>query len=203
MQLRGTFAIARRGLTLAAAAVVLIFGGERKAHADLLAAYVQGHGGLSSAQVDGVTGQRPGNAAALGLQAGVRLLGLEAYGDYTSFGNGAAIQRGILGLRLGFSLHDTRLELRGGGGLINEYGGALAGPVGAANRMGVVGRIGVDLEKRLSEALLLGVGVTAESFALDNNAEQFQIVGGVPQRGGWIRGSDIFASLHLKFEIGI
>lgn len=207
MQFTASSFIARLRVLGPAAAVFLvtILAGERAARADLLAAYLQGHGGISSVQVDGVAGQRPGSAPALGFQAGVRLLGLEVYGDYTSFGSGAAVQRGILGLRLGFGVRDTRLELRAGGGLIGEYGGALVGPVAAANRIGVVGRVGVDLEKRLSEALLLGFGVTAESFTLDNsdNVAGIDMGGGGLQRHGWIRGSDIFASLHLKFEVGI
>ena len=207
MRFKASSVIARPGVLGAAVALFLltVMGGARVARADLVAAYLQGHGGISSVQVDGVTGQRPGSATALGFQAGVRLLGLEVYGDHTSFGSGAAVQRGILGLRLGFGLRDTRLELRAGGGLIGEYGGALVGPVAAANRIGVVGRVGVDLEKRLSEALLLGFGVTAETFTLDNsdNVAGIGMGGGALQRDGWIRGSDIFASLHLKFELGI
>ena len=54
--------MARRGRMVAAAAVLaLAIGAARGARADLLAAYVQGHGGLSSVQVDGVAGPRPGN----------------------------------------------------------------------------------------------------------------------------------------------
>lgn len=98
-----------------AAAVAAFLWVEGRARADLLAAFVQGHGGVSSVHVDGLAGQAEGGAPALGFQAGVRLLGLEAYGDYTSFGGGAAVQRGVLGLRLGFDVRNTRLELRAGG----------------------------------------------------------------------------------------
>lgn len=192
---------ARGGVALAVVLVVSLIGGRREARADLIAAFVQGHGGISSVQVDGSAAERPGSAPAVGVQAGARLLGLEAYGDYTSFGGGAAIQRAILGLRLGFEIRDTRLELRAGGGLISEYGGALVGPLSAPNRMGVVARLGVNLERRVSDALLMGFGINAESFVLDASA--VAPTGALLPRDGWIRGSDLFASLHLKFEIGI
>lgn len=75
------------------------------------------------------------------------------------------------------------------------------GPVGAPHRVGAVARIGFNLERRVSEALLFGFGVTAESFVLDNAT--VAPTGGILPSDGWIRGSDIFASLHLKFEVGI
>jgi hypothetical protein len=192
--------IVRLGIFVAVSTGVLLIGLQKPALADFLAAYVQGYGGVSSPQGDSsVGGPSSGVSPVLGVQAGARLFGLELYGDYNSYGTGASVERGILGLRLGFDFGNTRLELRGGGGVIGEHNGALTGTLGAPNRVGVVGRAGVDLERRLAKALFIGAAIDGESFALDNSAVT---PGGLPHTT-WITGSDIFFSLHLKFEIGI
>ncbi len=184
-------------------AVVTLLGPQRSARADLFAAYVQGYGGVSSPQGDTATaGQSSGVSPVLGVQAGARVLGLELYGDYTNYGTGASVERGILGLRLGFNFGNTRLELRGGGGAIAEHNGALTGTFGVADRMGVVGRAGIDLEQRLAKALFIGAGIDGETFALDNSNNSTAALGALPH-SAWITGSDVFFSLHLKFEIGI
>jgi hypothetical protein len=169
------------------------------ARADLVAGYVEGYGGVSNADT-GVSGSTAsGLSPSLGAQAGVRLLGLELYGDYNSPGSGA-IERGILGLRLGFWLTDmTRLELRVGGGAIAEQGGALTGrTVMPIDRAGVVGRVGVNLERRLTSTqwLMAGIGLNGEWFTVTNTQTALQ-------SDGWIQGSDVLATLHLKFELGI
>ncbi|HEX2659518.1 MAG TPA: hypothetical protein VHU40_14645 [Polyangia bacterium] len=174
----------------------------RPARADLLAAYVQGYGGLSSADssVSGAASSSSGRQGALGVQAGARILFLELYGDYTSLGDGMSVERGILGLRVGLDVTSkTRLELRLGGGAIGEEGGALTGPANAPqHRVGVVGRAGVNLEHQLVDMgrLMGGIGINAETFSMApaDNPE-------LPR--GWVSGSDVLATLHLKFEIGI
>lgn len=181
-------------MVLAAGATLLT--AERPARADLLAAYVAGYGGLSSPRTDTAAPPTSSLTPGLGLQAGARLLFLEAYGSYTSFGSGMAVQRAILGLRGGLELGKFRLELRVGGGAMGEQGGALTGPVlGTESHAGVVGRAGVSLERRIAPLLLAGLAVDAETFAL-----------GVPNSidpDGWTTGQDVFASLQLKFEIGL
>jgi len=201
MTLRTSSLTPRVGLLGGLFVAVLLVAEERTARADLIAAYLQGHGGVSSVHVDGAVGHRADGAPGLGVQAGFRLLGLEVFGDHTSYGGGAAVQRGIVGLRLGFGHRDTRLELRAGGGVIGEHGGALVGPLAAPSRAGALWRVGANLERRVSPALFFGGGVNYESFILDGSSEA--PVGGILARDGWIRGSNIFATLHLKFEVGI
>jgi hypothetical protein len=192
--------VAKAGVGLAAFLTLAVFA--RPARADLLAAYIQGYGGVSNADssVSSAASSSSGRQGALGVQAGARILFLELYGDYTTLGDGMAIERAILGLRVGLDVTSkTRIELRLGGGAIGEEGGALTGPANAPpHRVGVVGRAGINLEHQLVDMgrLMGGVGINAETFAMapaDNPT--------LPQ--GWISGGDVLASLHLKFELGI
>ena len=178
-------------------ATLLMMLAARSARADLLAAYAQGYGGVSNSEPNGGTTSDP--SLAIGVQAGARIFGLELYGDYTSLDRNAAIERAILGLRLGFQLTEpTRLELRGGGGVIAEQGGALTGPLGALDRAGFVARVGVNLERKLVPMLFIGAGVNAEVFTLAPGDTAVAAV-----NTGWQKGMDVLGSLHLKFEIGI
>jgi hypothetical protein len=176
----------------------LVTGAARPARAEILAGYIQGHGGLSSPETSSASAATSGNASpGLGVQAGIRLFIFEAYADHTSMTAGSSTSRGILGLRAGIGLGNWRLVLRGGGGVIAEHGGALTGRVdGAPDRTGVAARAGVALERKLAPMLLGGVGLDGEAFDL--------ITGGTdPGTEKQITGSDVFLSLHLKFEIGI
>lgn len=190
----------RSKIVVAIAALVistlLLFFAARHARADLLAAYVEGYGGISNA--DMTDGTRGDPSAAVGAQLGARVLGLELYGDYTSLARGAAVERGILGLRLGFKLTDLmRLEIRGGGGVIAEQGGALSGAA-SADRAGLVARAGINLERRLMPTFLAGVGLNGEVFTLAPGESAVAL-----QNTSWQQGMDVLATLHLKFELGI
>jgi hypothetical protein len=189
-------------ITLATAAFATVCAaGTPAAHADVVAAYLEGHGGLSSIEGDAraPSGNTQALAPGLGFQVGARVLLFEGYYDMTSFGDGAAVSRGILGLRGGFGLGSVRLVLRGGGGALFEQGGALTGhSSGVADRQGVVARAGISLEKRLAPQLFLaGVGLDGEVFSLENAA------GSGAGTSGRTTGADLFASLRILFELGI
>jgi len=184
-------------LTAVVATFAVMVGSQRAARADVIAAYVSGYGGLASPQGDRPSGSSD-MSPMLGAQAGLRLLGLEAYGDYTSMGTNVNVERGILTLRLGFDFGAARLELRLGGGAIAERGGALTGPAYAAQEhVGAVARAGIDLETRMARALLAGIGVNGEAYSLASKP------GDELSAGSRLNGSDIMANLHLKFELGI
>jgi hypothetical protein len=120
----------------------------------------------------------------------------EGYFDYTTFGEGANVSRGIVGLRGGFGTRDVRLVLRAGGGVIEEAGGALTGRLpGTPDRRGVVGRVGAAIEGRVAPLLLVGFGIDGERFALPGPTGRLS--------SDAVTGSSIFAKLHLMFEIGV
>jgi hypothetical protein len=172
----------------------------REARGEVAAAYLEGHGGLSSVEGDAHTataGATSAVAPGLGFQVGARLLLFEGYFDLTSFGDGASVSRGILGLRGGLDVGGLRLVLRGGGGVLDEQGGALTGRgAGALDRHGVVARAGLAVEKRLAPRVFIaGVGLDGEVFSLE-------APGGVPNAGR-TTGADLFASLRILFELGI
>ena len=103
---------------IGAFALVMLAAGA--ARADLVAIYLQGEGGLSSASAEtGDRGSSPTSGSpALGLQLGVRALVFEGYLDYDRFADSVAVSRGIVGLRGGFGTSGLRLVLRAGvGGL--------------------------------------------------------------------------------------
>ena len=178
---------------------VLLLGSAGAARADVVAVYLQGQGGLSSAS--GENNNRSSNpsagAPALGLQLGARLLIFEGYVNYDRFGEDVAVSRAILGLRGGFGTSGLRLVLRGGVGGMVEQGGALTARLpGVPERRGVVARAGAALEGRVATDLWFGAGLDSEVFYI------------APSSGSLfgseaVQGSDIFASLHLLFELGI
>jgi hypothetical protein len=160
----------------------------RPAHAEVAAAWAQGHGGMNAPSESG------GAMGGLGFQLGARLLLFEGYLDHTSFGEGASVTRGIFGLRGGIGGQNTRLVLRAGVGAIQDQSGALTGrDPGLPERRGGVARAGVALETHVAPLLLAGFAIDGERFVLAN-----------PGPGaGYTQGSDIFASLHLMFELGL
>lgn len=168
------------------------------ARADIVAAYVEGHGGVGNnenANRASTSASSSGLSPAVGFQLGARLLIFEGYFDHTSFGSGAAVSRGVLGLRGGFGGPGLRLVLHAGGGVITEEGGALTGmALGATERTGVVGRAGVALEKRMMPTLWGGAALDGEVFSL---------AAATSATGPRTQGEDAFLSLYLKFELGI
>ncbi|HVR64035.1 MAG TPA: hypothetical protein VMU50_19175 [Polyangia bacterium] len=175
-------------------ALLLVTGG--MARADVVAVYLQGQGGLSSASAENGShsGSPSSGVGVLGLQLGARLLLFEGYVNYDRFGEDVAVSRAILGLRGGFGTSSLRLVLRGGVGGMVEQGGALTvREPGVPNRRGVVARAGAALEGRLASALWLGAGI---------DSEVFYIAPGSLFGSNAVQGSDILASLHLLFELG-
>ena len=177
--------------------LVALVGAAGTSRADIVAAFADGHGGISSqggtTNPDGTSS----SATGLGFRLGARVLIFEGYYDYTGFGSGSSVSRGILGVRGGFGTNKLRLVLRAGGGIIGEEGGALTGrALGAPDRRGAVGRIGAAVEARVAPLLLMGVGVDGERFVLPATGGPYGTVGAVT-------GSNVFAKLYILFELGI
>jgi len=177
--------------------LVALAGAAGTSRADIVAVFADGHGGVASeggaTNPDGTSS----SATGLGYRLGARLLVFEGYYDYTGFGAGTSVSRGIFGLRGGFGSDKLRLVLRGGAGAIEEEGGALTGRgIGAPDRRGAVARIGAAVEGRIAPLLLVGVGVDGETFALP-------ATGGPYGTTGALTGSDVFAKLHILFELGV
>ena len=183
------FKVWSAALSLAVVAVAA----PRAARADVAAVYAEGHGGMTTG---GGIGLADTGTGGFGFRLGARVLIFEAYYDYTDFGGNAAISRGIGGLRAGFGGHDVRLVLRAGGGVISETGGALTGnSLDLGTHTGAVGRIGAALEAQVAPAFLVGFGIDGETFVFPGPSR--------PGDSGVYAGSDVFANLHLMFELGI
>lgn len=166
------------------------------ARAEVAAVFAEGQGMEGSGS--GTTG---GGLTGLGYRLGARVLVFEGYLDHTAFGDGAAVTRGILGLRGGFGSQNVRVVLRAGAGLLEEDGGALTGRApGLPERRGAVGRVGGAIEARLSSLFLLGLGLDGETFVLPASSGSFSTS---TANTGAVTGTDVFANLHLTFELGI
>jgi hypothetical protein len=169
------------------------------ARADIAALFADGHGGIESgggtSEANGANGGS--SSPGLGYRLGARLLIFEGYYDHTGFGGGAGITRGIVGFRGGFGSNDLRLVLRAGAGIIDEQGGALSGrPPGMPDRRGEAGRVGAALEGRVARMLLVGFGVDGEAFTLPAATGPFGSMAATT-------GTDVFANLHVMFELGV
>jgi len=182
------------GAALAVSAMVMI-GAEGRARADLISVFGEVYGGgLSAGVKDGASRTSP--ALVYGAQVGARVLGLELYGDYMRRASGGVIERGILGFRMGFDIFDPwRLEARAGAGVIAEQNHAFGSPV---NRVGVVARLGANLERKMTTFVYLGVGVTGEWFTLAHGDTPETVAS-----TGWQSGKDVIGDLHLKIDIGL
>jgi len=167
------------------------------ARADVVAAYVQGQGGIGSNEGGNRASDSSssGLSPALGFRLGARVLIFEGYYDRTAFGSGASVSRGILGLRFGLGSGHTRLVLHGGGGVVTEQGGALTGlRLGAIDRNGLVARAGVAVEQRFAPLVWGGAALDGEVFSLSAVSASSS-----PRATG----QDVFFSLYLKFELGV
>jgi hypothetical protein len=175
-----------------AVAAVACFSAPR-AEAKVVALYAAGEGGVQS-----TNGSWPG----LGFELGARVLILDGYVDYTTFGQNASIARGILGLRGGLGGGDLRLVLRAGVGGIREENGALMGAaMEAPARTGGVARAGAGIDARLDPLLYLGFMIDAETYAFPGT--ETVAVGTTNVPASYSRGADVFAALRLTFEFGI
>ena len=177
--------------------LVALAGAAGAARADVVAVFAGGHGGVATeggaTNADGTSS----SATGLGFRLGARLLIFEGYYDYTGFGRGTSVSRGILGVRGGFGTQQLRLVLRAGAGVIGEEGGALTGRgVGTPDRRGAVGRIGAAVEGRIAPLVLVGVGIDGERFVLPETGGPYGALGAVT-------GTNVFVNLHILFEIGI
>jgi hypothetical protein len=188
-------------ITATMAGLLALAGLTGAARSDVAALFADGHGGIESSpsSSETTTGANPSNPspAGLGYRLGARLLIFEGYYDHTGFGGGAGINRGIIGVRGGFGSSDLRLVLRAGAGVIDEQGGALTGRMpGMPDRHGEVGRVGAALEGRVARLLLIGLGVDGETFALPGATGPFGSASSTV-------GTDVFANLHVLFELGV
>jgi hypothetical protein len=179
-------------LGLATAAAVAL--SAPRAEAKVVALYAAGEGAMQN-----TNGTWPG----LGFELGARVLILDGYVDYTTFGQTSSVARGILGLRGGFGNGDLRLVLRAGLGGIREENGALMGTATASTptRTGGVARAGAGLDARLDPLFYLGFMVDAETYAFPGS--ETIAVGTTNVPSSYNRGADVFAALKLTFELGI
>jgi hypothetical protein len=189
----------KKVITATMVGLLALFGAATSARADVAALFADGHGGIASNSggAEATSGNGNQSTAGLGYGFGARLLIFEGYYDHTGFGGGAGVSRGIVGLRGGFGSDDARLVLRAGGGVIEEQGGALSGRLaGMPERTGGVGRVGAAFEGRVSPLFLVGIGVDGETFSLPAATGPFGSASSTV-------GADIFANLHLLFELGV
>lgn len=163
-----------------------------RADAKIAALYAVGQGGVQN------TGD---NTPGLGFELGARVLILDGYVDYTSFGQSESVARGVLGLRGGFG-NDVRLVLRAGAGAIREEHGALMGEAYAPpSRTGAVARAGLGIDARLDPLFYLGFMIDGETFVFPGS--QTVAVGNTTVPSTYTQGADLFAALRLTFELGI
>lgn len=176
--------------------LALPFAAAGLARAEVAAAFAEGQGTEGSG-----SGAAGAGLTGLGYRLGARVLVFEGYLDHTAFGDGAAVTRGIFGLRGGFGSKEVRLVLRAGAGVLEEDGGAVTGRApGMTERRGPVGRVGGAIEARLSSLFLLGLGVDGETFLLPAGGTSLSTAS---VNTGAVTGTDVFANLHLTFELGV
>ena len=162
------------------------------AHADTAGIYLRGHGGYGGASVEEPGGNEPSLGMVIGGELGAKILLFNAYVNYDRYLDHGSITRGILGLTSDIELAGWRLSGRIGAGLMMEKETLFGGDL---DHTGVVARIGVAFDRRLSAGLWLGVGVEAEYFALKPDGDMVESTVHT--------GADIFGSLRLSFELGI
>ena len=180
-------------------AMVLVPGARSARAADIVSVHLGGYGGLSSHPAGAATAAGSSVTPGLGFEAGVRLLIFEAYVDRLAFGDGRGTTRGILGVRAGYGIAGVRLVANAGVGGIFDQGGTLSGVdagVVVPDRHGVVARAGLAVERILNpNVFTIGFGLDGEYFTFDSPSTRLVAVRN--------QGSDVLASLRIKFEVGI
>jgi hypothetical protein len=184
----GTVALDRSGCrrqvgsaTVATLAITLLSLRPAVTHADVLSIYVQGHGGMSG-DMQGATSGSDGTGAALGVEAGAKLLFFDGYVDYDALLPGGTVLRTIVGTRIELTLYGFRLALRAGGGLRRA---SASSPESA-----FVTRTGVALDRKISDRLLVGLGIDGElAYALSQPGQ-------MPPK------SDVVVALRVTYQLG-
>jgi hypothetical protein len=163
--------------TMAALAITVLSLRPAVTHADTLSIYVQGHGGMSGAMQGS-----DGTGAALGVEAGAKLLFFDGYVDYDALLPSGTVLRTIVGTRIELTMYGFRLALRAGGGVRRA---SASSPESA-----LVTRAGAALDRKISDRLLVGLGIDGEHpYALSQ-------AGQMPPR------SDVVVTLRVTFQIG-
>jgi hypothetical protein len=151
-------------------------------HADVLSIYVQGHGGMSG-DMQGATSGSDGPGAALGVEAGAKLLIFDGYVGYDALLPGGTVLRTIVGTRMELTLFGFRLALRAGGGLRRASG--------SSAESALVARAGVALDRKISDRLLVGLGIDRElPYALSQ-------AGPMPPK------PDLVIALRVTYQLGL
>lgn len=151
-----------------------------------VAVYVQGMGGSQTTN-DGTS------AGALGVQAGAQLFFLEAYASQTAFSGSGNVTRAVVGPFLDIDFAKWELSLHLGVGAIRDSGGVLLGNDLSGPQSGGVARLGIELARDLGDFFAIGASLYSEAYAVRNSGTQ----------DDFNRGSSVFLSGHLRFELGI
>jgi hypothetical protein len=173
-------------LGLAAFTFTTVLAPRARATDEFVAVYVQGMGGSQ-------TTNSGDSAGALGVQAGAQLFFLEAYASQTAFSGSGSVTRAVVGPFLDIDFAKWELSLHLGVGGIRDSGGVLLGNDPTGPQSGGVARLGVELARDLGEFFAVGASLYSETYAVRNNDTQ----------DNWNRGSNVFLSGHLRFELGL
>jgi hypothetical protein len=174
-------------------AVAAVAFGAKPAEAKVVALYASGQGGVQQSAAE--------NSPGLGLEVGARVLILDAYLDYMSFGQSQSVARAVAGLRAGIGSDKLRLVLRAGLGAIREDNGALHNVTMMDRRTGGVARAGAGLDWRIERFLYLGFMIDAETFVFPG--AQTVALGSMDVPSSYQWGGDVFGALKVTFELGI
>jgi len=151
-----------------------------------VAVYVEGMGGSQTNNAGGTVG-------GVGVQAGAQLFFLEAYASHTAFSGSGGVTRAVIGPFFDIDFGKWELSLHLGVGGIRDSGGVLLGNDFSGPQSGGVARVGLALDRDLGDFFAIGASLYSEAYAVRNSDTQTD----------WNRGSSVFLSGHLRFELGI
>jgi hypothetical protein len=167
------------------------------ARADVMALYLQGHGGYAGTSVAQIL---PGADASLGpllgAELGARLMAFDLYVNMDDYLDRGTVTRAVFGLAADVGVAGWRLSGRLGAGMLWEKHNVFGDMSTETDRSGVVGRVGVQLDRKLSGGLYVGLGIEGEYFAIKPTSDAVLDT-------SVHTGADILGSLHLRFELGI